>query len=128
MRTPRIALLVAVLVVCSPLRAHHDAYACLVRDRSVTVEGLIDDIRFEDPHVVLTIKTDLSIVVTAEWRTIWELSNRWGITREFLRRGDRVLVRGSPYDCEENRMSIIVEVRRLEDGWSWNVPAPIVTR
>lgn len=128
MRTPRVCLLIAALVVCCPLRAHHDAYACIARDRSVIVEGIIEDIRFEDPHVVLTIKTDQSVIVTAEWKTIWELSNRWGITRDVLRRGDRLFVRGSPYECEDNKISLVVEVRRVEDGWTWIETAPIETR
>lgn len=118
------SLLLTSLLVSGPISAHHDSYACIARDRSVSVEGIVEDIRFEDPHVVLTIKTDRSIVVTVEWRPVWELANRWGITRDILRRGDRIYVRGSPYECEQNRMAVLVEIRRLEDGWFWTAAAP----
>lgn len=111
---------VAVLLgVCIPLAAHHNDYACLARDRTVTIEGVVDAIEFSDPHVVLTIRTENSVIVTAEWRALWELANGWGITRDILRTGDRVAVRGAPYTCEVNRLSLITEVRRLADGWSW---------
>ena len=120
MHSSRVVLLVACLLMLSPAEAHHEAYACIERDVTVTVIGLIEDVRYDDPHVVLSIRTDQSIVVTAEWRAPWELANRLGITRELLQRGDRIAVRASPYDCEPNRIALIVELRRIADGWSWS--------
>ena len=102
--------------------AHHNGYVCVARGKSVTVEGEIEAFQFSDPHVVLMIRTDDSTVVTAEWMTMFQLSNGWGITKEILRPGDRVVVRGSPYACEENKISLIAAVRRLDDGWSWSSP------
>jgi hypothetical protein len=123
MQTLRLYLLVMMLAIAGPLRAHHNDYACIARDRSVTVEGVLEDIQYQDPHVVLKVKTADSTIVTASWRTLWELSNRWGITEGILRRGDRILLRGSPLECESNSLSLIVEVRRLEDGWTWSAPS-----
>ena len=119
MRFLSLCLLAASLLLCYPVDAHHDGYVCVARDKTVTVEGVIEEFQFVDPHVVLIVRTDDSTVVTAEWMTMWQLSNGWGITQQILRQGDRVVVRGSPYECEENRISLLTEVRRLDDGWSW---------
>jgi hypothetical protein len=119
MRLRQYCILAGALFVCAPLGAHHNAFACLARDTTVTIEGVVKEFRFENPHAILTITAANGSVVTAEWLTIFELSNGWGITREFLGQGDRVVVRGSPYLCETNRISLLSEVRRLDDGWSW---------
>lgn len=114
-----IGVVAASLGTSISVSAHHNASVCLARDRTVVVEGVVDAIQFADPHVVMTIRVEDSVLVTAEWQSSWQLANGWGITRDILRIGDRVAVRGSPYTCEDNRISMITEVKRLADGWSW---------
>ena len=88
--------LILLLLPWASLQAHHYGRACLARDKTITVVGEIVEIQFSDPHVVIRLKTDQSIVVTAEWLSMWELSNGWGITSQILRQGERLVVRGSP--------------------------------
>jgi hypothetical protein len=53
--------------------------------------------------------------------TMQQLRSVWRIDAATLHKGDRLVLTGSPYECESNRMSLLTSVTRPADGWSWSV-------
>ena len=119
MRARTLAVAVAAFFVVSAttaVRAHH-SYANFDLDRTVTVEGRIDDILFANPHVVMKLRAGDGTVYTVTWNAAQQLS-RQGVSPTHLKVGDSVGVTGSP-STKSPEVSKIVEVTRPADGWTW---------
>ena len=57
---------IAILVLAgSSARAHH-SHPNFLLDQAASVEGEIEELRYANPHVVLTIRTAQGVVYTAE--------------------------------------------------------------
>ena len=112
-----LATLVLGISVVDQAYGHH-SYADY-DDRTVTIEGTLEEVAFGNPHTVLTIRTPDAGVYTATWRTARQLL-RDGVTGEHLKSGDVVAVSGNPSRVRAD-VSKITEVRRLRDGWAWRV-------
>jgi hypothetical protein len=98
--------------------AHH-GYDAFHLDRRVTIEGVLEEITYANPHVSLKIRTDDAQLYTARWLGIAGLERR-GITRTTLSVGDRVLVVGSPpRDPASREIAVLRHVKRMNDGWAW---------
>lgn len=110
------ALWASVLGVVSA-SAHH-SYSAFDRNRTVSIEGDVERVSFTNPHVMLTIKTSDAELYTAEWQNINQLA-KGGVTGDTVKVGDRLVVSGSPKHDNERLLSLIQEVRRPSDGWSW---------
>jgi hypothetical protein len=122
--TTRWATLLIGSAVCAGAQAHH-SYAQFDRCRSVSIEGVIDELLWANPHVVVTIKQADSSSYRVEW---WDLQRlvREGIATESLNVGDRVVVTGSAHrDPELHVMTLITEIRRPTDNWAWVRPSPV---
>lgn len=117
----RIIAAVATLPGMAEVRAHHNGYACLARGTSLTIEGDLEEYQFTMPHVVLKIRLADGVLYTAEWMTSQQLAGR-GLNRDTLQVGDHLVVRGTPYACEKDMMSLLATVRRPADGWEWISP------
>lgn len=80
-------------------RAHHSVAAWFDRGATAEIEGVVTDIRWENPHVRFFMRAP-----NAEGREVeWEIEtlsvsgiSRWGITADLLSVGDHVRVSGSP--------------------------------
>lgn len=120
----RVALLSSALTLgmSANADAHHVSYACLDRGTSVTIHGKLEEIVFAMPHVVMKIRTSDARLVTAEWMTVAQLSQIWSIGPETLKAGDELVVKGTPYSCEKDKMSLLATVLRPANGWSWQSP------
>jgi hypothetical protein len=116
----RILVAAFVIMATAQLAAHHNAIAS-DRAHSVTIEGIVEAFVFANPHVEIHIRTDNGVVYTAEWQLMGVLSND-GITRDTLRPGDRVIVRGRPNKVAALRITELAEVKRPADGWTWVSP------
>jgi uncharacterized protein DUF6152 len=135
----RAVLVVAAVLVLSGvvIRAHH-GYADFFMDRSVTVAGEVQRIRWANPHVVLEIRAADSTVYTASfhqgasWFERREASfsgraaeedprnNYFPLNRQTLQVGDRVVVVAvPPRDPQSHQLALIREVSRARDGWRW---------
>ena len=116
-----IAVLLLMVASAMPLVAHHNAYAP-DRSRSITIEGTVETFVFGGPHVEIRIRTADGVVCAAEWQTVGYLSNA-GITRDTIKTGDYLIVRGSPYkNPKAEKITLLAEIRRPADGWKWNSP------
>lgn len=116
-RTPLIAI-VAVTLCAASAYAHH-SYGAYYEDRTVSIDGTIDSIRFANPHVTFQLHTDASEVYTVEWQNLIQL--RHGkVGPDTLKAGDRVVVVASPpRDPSSHKITLLREVRRPADGWLW---------
>ncbi len=99
--------------------AHH-SYARFLTDQTVSIEGDVESVSYVNPHVILRVRARDSFTYTAEWRSANQLA-RSGMTSSTLKVGDHVIVSGSPgRDATDHVMSLLKEVRRPADGWSWS--------
>ena len=136
----RMALVVVAVVILAAGLAHaHHGYANFFMDRTVTVEGAIEEVRFANPHVVFRIRAADSTVYTAlfhqgaSWFRGGETAFSSGqaaandprnqptaLTSQTLKVGDQIVVIASPpRDPASHEVVSIKEVRRPRDGWIW---------
>ena len=112
------AVAVAAALVTTRADAHH-SYAAYVEDQTVSIEGTIESVRFANPHVLVTIRTDASEVYTIEWQNLVQLRHGH-VGPTTLNAGDRIVVTASPSrDPEAHKLSLVREIRRPADGWRW---------
>ena len=112
------AVVAAIVLFAARAQAHH-SYAAYVEDKTVTMEGTIETVRFANPHVLLTLRTDSSEVYTVEWQNIVQLRHG-SVGPTTLNAGDRIVVMASPArDPESHMLSLVREIRRPADGWRW---------
>ena len=127
-----LAILCTAVLASASVTAHH-AHTDFALDRDITVSGTIESVHFQNPHVLLVVRTADSTFFTAEWQGAgWlqshpELVNSGAapLTSTTLRAGDRVVIIGSP--SRDNTLRTVVnlkEVRRPSDGWFWNCRQP----
>ena len=127
-----LAIVSATVLASASVVAHH-AHTDFALDRSVTVSGTIESVHFQNPHVLLVVRTANSTFYTAEWQGAGWLqshqelvsSGATPLTSTTLRTGDRVVIVGSP--SRDNMLRTVVnlkEIRRPSDGWLWSCRQP----
>jgi len=118
--TRTVAVFVALLGMTALAHAHHSIAGVYDGSREMTVEAVVSQFRFVQPHPYVIV--DVRRGGAAEqWHL--ELDNRWelveiGFTETTLKPGDRVVVSGSPARGEAQR----IYVRRLDrpaDGFGY---------
>jgi len=111
--------LLAIVATGTTLRAHH-SYGGYFRDQSVSVEGDVERVLYQNPHTVFTIRTKDLEIYTAEWLALRQLRG-WGLVGGELKPGDHIIIAGSPWrDPAEHRLSLLTDIRRPADGWHWS--------
>ena len=125
MRRTFLAVVVILVLAGIPARDHH-SHPDFLLDRTVMVEGTLDELRYANPHVVLKIRTAEGVVYSAEWQAASWLQYHAHVMLTTLRVGDRVIVRGAPSRDPASRALVrLKEVRRPRDGWTYQVaPEP----
>jgi hypothetical protein len=118
--TQRLLIYGALFVLTGTAHAHHSIAGYYDGSREVTVEAVVSQFRFVQPHpfVVADVRRNGA---AEQWEL--ELDNRWelveiGFTETTLKPGDRVVVSGSPARREPQRLY----VRRLDrpaDGFGY---------
>lgn len=110
------------IVACgAATHAHHSIAAVYDNNRRVTIEGVVTQFQFVNPHPFVVMEVKDSNGRVQQWKL--EMDNRWelaeiGFDSMTLRPGDRIVVTGSP--AREQRQSVYI--RRLErpaDGFSY---------
>ena len=102
----------------APTLAHH-GYNDFYRDRRVTVEGMLEEILYANPHVTFTIRTDDGHFYTALWHGANGV-RRHGVTSTTFKAGERIRVTGSPpRDAASREIALVRQVTRLSDGRTW---------
>ena len=120
----RLAALAACFIF-GPANAHH-SYAQFDQCKSVALEGEVTSVSWVNPHIVIDLKTtDVSYRVF--WFSLTQLQQA-GIEPEALKTGDHVVVTGNEMrDPALKVLSLVSEIRRPSDGWSWTrlTPRPV---
>jgi hypothetical protein len=89
-----IAAVAAATLTAGSAQAHH-SYGAYLQDENVSIEGTVEAIRFGNPHVVLTIRTDASQIYIAEWQNLIQLGHA-NVGPDTLKVGDHLIVTGAP--------------------------------
>lgn len=110
------------LVGALPAYGHHSWTASYLEDRTISIEGDVVELDYQNPHAWIHVSApDSSGRVQkygAEWANPSRLSQQ-GITRETVKPGDRVILTGSPArDPSEHRLHL-KRIERPADGWKW---------
>lgn len=95
------------------LAAHHSISAIYDSSQRKTIEGVVTEFQFVNPHPIVLVDVENGSGGTEQWRL--EMDNRVelvqiGFTRETLKPGDRVVVMGSP----ARRQTQNLYIRRLD--------------
>jgi hypothetical protein len=112
----------AALLAAVPLSAHHSFSAYYFEEQSVTHEGVVQEFQYRSPHAVLVFGVRETSGQVRSYAAEWSNPNRLtrdGITRDTLKPGDLVIVRGSPGRNPSEYKLHLKGIRRTSDGWSW---------
>lgn len=117
MRSRRCTVALAMTAVANGAAAHHSISRVYDSSRQVTLEGVVTEFRFVNPHPFLIID-----VGTGDAEESWQLEMdnrvelvRIGVSNETFRAGDRVVVSGSRGRADA-RTLYLRRLARHEDG------------
>src|SRR5688572_7087717 len=103
------------------LLAHHSIAGIYDGSREVTIDGIVSEFQFINPHpfVFVDVKNDRG---TQQWKL--EMDNRnelvaVGMSAQTLKRGDRVVVSGSPIRAPQTQALYIRKLERPSDGFQY---------
>ena len=118
MRVPLLLAFAALSVLTVTADAHHSIAGMYDQSRRVTLDGVIAQYQFVNPHpfVVVDVTTNGT---TQSWKA--ELDNRWelqnvGMTPTTFNAGDRVVVSGSP-GRDRTPLLYVWRLERPADGF-----------
>jgi Family of unknown function (DUF6152) len=111
----------ALALTAATVGAHH-SYAAFDREHPVSIEGNISRVLYANPHVVMTVKA-ADGDYTVEWLSFSQLARTPEAKATSLNVGDHVIVTArATKDRSEHRLSLVTDIRRPADGWSWSRP------
>jgi hypothetical protein len=116
----------AAILMGSGVRAHH-SYAGFYdpKDRTVLIDGTLEEYLYANPHVQFVIRTADATTYTVIWQASTWVKRQANVDAGTFRTGDRLIVIGSPSkDPSEHQVTQVREVRRPSDGWVWRSGAP----
>jgi hypothetical protein len=140
-RTLMIHLATAICIcTASSAYAHHSHPLFYDQCKKLTLEGRVESAQWKNPHVLIVLKMDDGTTYTAEWTSLMELTNK-GVTgpaQAALMAGARVVVTGNPLrdpaqirasfpnikDIANTNVVDVIQIRRMDDSWSWGRTAP----
>jgi hypothetical protein len=115
------ALAFGLALLVTMAHAHHSISGVYESNRKVSVEGIVAEFQFVNPHpfVILTVKQANGS--SERWQL--EMDNRFelariGMTSETLKSGDRISVTGNPSRTQSQRLYIL-RLDRPEDGFGY---------
>ena len=104
--------------------AHHSISAVYYNDKQVTIEGIVAQFHFVNPHPFVTVDVKDAKEGSGsaqQWRlemdNLWELAEV-GMTSQTLKQGDRIVVTGSPAR-EQSQSLYIRKLDRPADGFQY---------
>lgn len=115
----KIFLTLLFIVIAIPAEAHHSFLSIYDQDSVSTIEGVVTEVWFENPHSRVYIEA-----TNADGsRTVWESETyprnilvRRGWNHDDLKVGDEVVLTGRKAKNGSNRMQMLTLVRP-SDGW-----------
>ena len=112
-RLGRLALTAGVLWFSIPALAHHSAAVAYDITKTVTIEGVIAQVRWENPHTWIFVETKDAEGKTVKWGFEGKVPNlliRSGITPSVLKPGLQVTISGHPARDVSQKLGEVVDV------------------
>jgi len=105
------ALAVVSLAISTPATAHHSAAVAYDINRTISVKGVISEVKWENPHTWIFVETKDESGKTVKWGFEGKVPNqliRLGITPSVLKPGAEVTVTGHPArDASQNYCEVL---------------------
>jgi len=115
----KIFLALLYIVISIPVGAHHSFLSIYDQDSVSTIEGVVTEVWFENPHS----RVYIEVTNVDGSRTVWESETyprnilvRRGWNHDDLKVGDEVVLTGRKAKNGSNRMQMLTLVRP-SDGW-----------
>ncbi len=127
------------LCTASSAYAHHSHPIFYDQCKKLTLEGRVESAQWKNPHVLIVLTMDDRTTYTAEWTSMDALTRTGvaGPAQAVLTPGVRVVVLGDSLrdpvqirarfpeiNISNTRIVDIVQMRRLDDSWSWSRASP----
>ena len=113
-----IGSIVVALVITTPAGAHHSAAVAYDINKTITVKGVISEVRWENPHTWIFVEQKDENGKVVKWGFEGKVPNqliRLGITPSVLKPGIEVTVSGHPARDASQTFGEVLEVT-LPDG------------
>ncbi len=105
-----------------PAQAHHSFPATYNVGETVKIEGTVSAFLFRNPHSFVHIDVKDKSGNTVRWGVEWggggALSGQ-GVAKDTVKRGDFVVVTGSPARDSSSHRLVMKSIVRPKDGWKW---------
>jgi hypothetical protein len=120
MRRGLLAGVIILAIARAAIEAHHAISAVYDATRSVTLEGVVVQVQFVNPHPFILVDVKERDGRPQSWRL--EMDNRWelaqiGFAADTLRHGDRVVVRGSLARNQSQSIYLLRLDRPVDGFW-----------
>lgn len=116
------ALVIGAGLFCGRHAWAHHAFAATYLDKTVTIEGMVVEFLFRNPHSLVLVETPVEkrqpITWAGEWGGGGQLS-RQGIEKDTLKPGDHVIITGNPSRNSADHRLRMESITRPSDGWEW---------
>jgi hypothetical protein len=123
MKHKLLLLLVAAASVLSVrVYAHHSFAATYFEDKTVTIEGKLVQFLYRNPHSFVHVEAPDDKGEMQTWAVEWGAGgqlSREGVTRESLKPGDVVVIKGNPGRNPDDHRVRMQSITRPSDGWNW---------
>lgn len=117
-----LSLVIGTAIAAVPGYAHHSFAASYHESQSISLEGTVHEFRYKSPHAILVFHVADAAGRARQYEAEWANPSRLqrqGITTDTLRRGDVVVVTGSPGRVASENKVHLKGIRRPSDGWTW---------
>jgi len=116
-----VSLVLGIAMSAAAVQAHHAISAVYDSSKQVTVEGVVREFQFINPHPLLIIGVADESGRTLDWRL--EMDNRFeligvGVKADTLKAGDRLIVTGS-LSRERPQGLYVMRLDRPADGFRY---------
>lgn len=106
-----------------PAVAHHSFPATYLIDQEITIKGKVVQFMFRNPHSIIHVlapdENGKEVRWAVEWAAAGALQRENVATRELLRPGDEVIIKGAPGRNPQDHKIRLNHIERPADGWSW---------
>ena len=117
-----IVALCVVMILSARLLGHHNFADLYLEADTIDIDGEVVEFQYRNPHAWIHVAAQDAFgaqkVYAGEWASVSRLE-RDGITREFIKVGDRLRIWASPNrNASDNRVRI-KRIERRSDRWRW---------
>src|SRR5262245_43004358 len=117
-----LSTLLGICIASTTGKAHHSIAGVYDSSREVSIEGVVREFLFINPHPFVVVEVKSTSGPTQTWKL--EMDNRSelidvGMTNETLKRGDRVVVIGSLIRPPQSQGLYIRKLDRPADGFQY---------